>query len=64
MQTLQKTVVFLDIYLSLPGANPFMMCLNTVKGKGRNIPDPREFIFPSVGVLVESDTSHPRLNIL
>lgn len=57
MQTLQKTVVFLDVHLSLPEANPFMVYLNKVESRGRNIPDPKGFIFPSLGVLVERDIS-------
>lgn len=56
-QTLQKTVVFLDIYLSLPEANPFMVYLDKTESRGRKTPDPRGFIFPPFGVLLERDIS-------
>ena len=64
MQKLQKTVVLLDVHLSLPEANPFMRYLNKVESRGRNIPDPRGFIFPSLGVLVERDISYLCLEFL
>lgn len=49
IQTLQKTVVLLDVHLSLPEANPFMVYLNKVKSRGRNIPDPKGFGFLLLG---------------
>lgn len=57
IKALQKTVILLDVHLSLPEANPFMVYLNKTKSKGRNIPDPKGFDFPSFGVLVERDIS-------
>lgn len=64
MQTLQKTVVLLDVHLSLPEANPFMVYLYKVKSRGRNIPDPKGHSFLSFGVLAESDISRVYLEIL
>lgn len=57
MKTLKKTMVLLDVHLSLPEANPFMVYLNKIKSRGRNIPDPKGFDFLSFGVLVEGDIS-------
>lgn len=64
IQTLQKTVVLLDVHLSLPEANPFMVYLNKVKSRGRNIPDPKGFGFLLLGVLVERDISCVYLEFL
>lgn len=64
MQALQKTVVLLDVHLSLPEANPFMVYLNKIKSSGRNIPDPKAFDFPSFGVLVERRISCVYLEFL